>query len=114
MLFRSVNEEPEAWEYGPVFKSLYHALKFYGGDKITTPIVLPRGEGFEAPEISESECRDSLEFLKEVWKAYKHVTVGQLAGATHREGTPWHTAYQAGERHTLISNKSIKEYYLSL
>ena len=109
-----VNEEPQAWEYGPVFKSLYHALKIYSSDNIKQPIGLPRGDSFEFPEISKTKYRDSLEFLKEVWDAYKDATAGELVGATHREGTPWSDAYQAGERNTRISNESIKKYYSSL
>jgi len=109
-----VNEEPQAWEYGPVFKSLYHALKIYSNDDIKLPIVMPRGQKLETPTISKTKYPASLEFLKEVWDAYKDATAGELVGATHREGTPWSDAYKSGKRNPRISNESIKKYYLSL
>jgi len=81
-----VSEEPQAWQYGPVFESLYHVLKGWGHKPIKKPQYFhPLAK---APSIEE-EDREVRDLLKSVWQRYEEYTAFQMSMMTHSEGTPW-------------------------
>ena len=118
-----VNDEfAEAWRYGPVFPSLYHHFKRFGGDPIT--------EFAEDIEFSYDDDTGKLDtksitpkidpndefpcaLLNKIWEVYGEYTGLQLSDITHREGTPWEKTWKRrkGFRNAHILNKDIKEYY---
>ena len=118
-----VNDEfAEAWRYGPVFPSLYHHFKRFGGDPIT--------EFAEDIEFSYDDDTGKLDtksitpkidpndefpcaLLNKIWEVYGEYTGLQLSDITHREGTPWEKTWKRREgfRNAHILNKDIKEYY---
>jgi uncharacterized phage-associated protein len=88
-----INEMPEAWQYGPVIPSLYHALKEYGNgpvkkkltsfDQDADPFDLSCSE---VPSPTDPQLRG---FLQSVWERYGRFTGFQLSALTHQSGTPW-------------------------
>ncbi len=115
-----IDEEVQAWRYGPVIKSLYHALKFSGSQPLKDLITLPDLENEEnekvidkAPKIPTTD-EATLAHLNRIWNAYKGATAGQLVEATHRNGTPWQQVYQKGQISIPIPNEIIKSYYKEL
>jgi uncharacterized phage-associated protein len=93
-----------AWQWGPVIPSLYEALKKYGAGVVTEPI--PTDE-----EVDPSS--QEMAIIREVWKAYGHLSAMQLSGITHQAGTPWYETWNK-ERYNLIPNALIARHYLDL
>lgn len=116
------DEFPEAWQYGPVFPSIYHEFKQYGrGD------VANKARQFEksgpgpldfnsiVPEIQEAD-QLTWNFLRTVWSKYSQFSGLALSDATHRSDTPWSKVWSesGGARNADIKNELIKEHYQTL
>jgi uncharacterized phage-associated protein len=100
-LFR---ESAEAWKYGPVVSSVYHAYKQFGGNTITTvPATEP--DGFSENEKS---------IMSQVWTAYLPYDALQLSALTHSTNSPWEVTVRESGMGAQISNDLIKEYYRRL
>lgn len=82
-----INEEPQVWQHGPVFKSLYHALSGYGWRDITTI----QNDNFTtvAPRV-DPECQVQG-LVTWVWNRYGAFDGDYLSDITHKRGTPWET-----------------------
>lgn len=85
-----LDEEIQAWDYGPVVTSLYHEFKEFGPDpvdRLARHTVL-RGDSIEEeePRLEDEYAR---EIVSEVWRKYGEFSGIQLANMTHRRGTPW-------------------------
>ena len=111
-----INENVQAWQAGPVFKSLYHALKFHGSSEITKLIERPVEDEngnvvLSAPKITDKSVKI---FLESVWQGYKDATASQLVRVTHKEGTPWRKYYKRGVKDVIIPDEDIREYYENL
>lgn len=94
----------ESWQYGPVIRSLYHALKHYGGDCITQEIL-------DKPTVfTEQEER----IIKVIWRQYGQLDGTRLSRMTHVAGSPWEQTYQKDKRSQIIHNHVIRDYYTDL
>ncbi len=94
----------ESWQYGPVIRSLYHALKQYGGDMVTQQIL-------DKPAVfTELEER----IIKVIWRQYGQLDGIRLSRMTHAAGSPWEQAYQRDKRSQIIHNHVIRDYYAAL
>lgn len=99
----------ESWQYGPVIRSVYHALKQYGGDRITKPI-LDQSAKDEPEKFTELEER----IIKVIWRRYGCLDGPQLSRMTHAAGSPWEQTYQKDQRSQIIHNHIIRNYYANL
>ena len=117
-LFREplVSEPVEAWDFGPVFPSIYHEFKKYGGGSIT-------GKGREKTGVFSQEIlREKNEFIDAVWKIYHQYTGIQLANLTHESNSPWDMTtkfyreqnYGQVPHNVVIENQTIQNYYEKL
>ena len=105
-----VNEEPEAWDLGPVFATLFHDRKGCGLDQ-----EVPLSDGNSSiPAAVEN-------FLDVVHTRYAPFSASQMIAMTHAVSTPWHEV--AGQyveedkeipRHLKIPNALIKKHFLHL
>src|SRR5260370_20333636 len=75
-------EPIEAWKYGPVIESLYHAFKRYGN----TPLPLTAATD---AAIKDNEHEDVRRLLDRVWALYSKLTAVQLSTITHQPDTTW-------------------------
>lgn len=64
----------EAWEHGPVVRSLYKQFKSHG-------LAIPASEGTVPSDLSTQD----REFIKMVWDRYKDFSGTALRNRTHRE-----------------------------
>lgn len=119
------DEYIEAWDYGPVFPSLYLEFRHFGRDRIKG-----RAKEFELSENREviGEFEPSIEdlegdpekaefirlFLDRIWEVYGDFSGGQLVSLTHAEGAPWDLAREAekNKRNPRIPDDLIKQHYL--
>lgn len=94
-----VEEDFEAWAYGPILPSLYEDLKIFGGSPITSFY-----------KVDETNDDKKLAVLEKVVEALKKKTAGQLVGLTQSKEGAW-AKYYRPEFHRKIPNGAIlKEY----
>ena len=96
-----VDEYAEAWDFGPVFPSLYHEFKHFRANSISEPaqellIDGPVGDWdwdwdrleTRIPEINKKDT-ELRHFLAQIWKAYNKYSGVKLSSMSHGRGTPW-------------------------
>ena len=99
-----LDESIQAWKYGPVVPSVYHAVKGYK----SAPVPYVPG----APDWTFTN--EEMSVMDAVAKNYGTITGISLSAATHQPGTPWHTTWKAEEQNTSISNDLIEYFYSEL
>ena len=113
------DEYAEAWEYGPVFPSIYHEFKVFRSDKIKEPATdlvfddLVEGFEFKVPSIPIDDKFTRL-FLDHISNTYEDFTGLDLSTLTHRENTPWSDTIEkhgSSMRNLHIDNGLIATYY---
>lgn len=108
-------EDAEAWSYGPVFPSLYHALKSWGSGPILEParaLKLTGALRWETPQIPTTEVF-SIRLVGRVWDVYGKMSGLALSQLTHERGGPWRATRDSnpGIRGPVIPNSLIKDYF---
>lgn len=102
-----IGETVQAWDGGPVFRSMWNAIRDYGtrDGKIVGP-----GQ----KEISELLSDSERAVISHVWKKYGAYSATELSAMTHRPNTPWSKAYFARGRDAPIFNADIADHYKEL
>ena len=110
-------DDIEAWQHGPVIRSIYLALRGYKRKIITNHISGPEiinGEfntGF--PNIhADDELRK--EFLSNYWNIYAKIDAWKLVNFTHQNDTPWSQIYNAFGLQNVIPKELIMSYFKTL
>ena len=128
-----INEQVQAWKYGPVIPALYHEFKEFGNSAISRDAMELRaktsskgGSGgffdfdYYAPDItsdSNGPDADALarSLVQRIWELYGHLSPIQLSRMTHEAGSPW---YQVAARFNFdppsginIPNELIAQYF---
>ena len=99
------NQEPKAWQYGPVFPKLYYELKNID----SWPAVTNDFECKNNGKFTENE-KKILDF---VYEKYSGLDGWKLSKLTHEKDTPWEIASRNGPKAT-IPNGSIQEHFTKL
>ena len=113
-------DNPEAWEYGPVYTELRRALRQYGRSPVARPIqnaeYMPGA--FDDDEEAEAQATltpDETAVIDRVYRDYGKYHAFQLSALTHREGTPWTRIYADGAgKCDEIPNDLIREHFVEL
>ena len=102
---RLIDENPIAWDFGPVFPSLYYSIKQYKKEKITEKI----------PNATRNEriSSEDEQFLDKIWDVYGRFDGVYLSALTHIDGTPWQKVYRK-DLNAVISDDDIFEHYKKL
>lgn len=104
-----INEEFEAWPYGPVVPTIYRSYKFYGSAPITDTNWLTTFDG-EEPDLKN--LKDSaFTSIEKTWKMLKGLSALALSNWSHSKGSPWEKNYVSGGSDISIPNDEIKEYF---
>ena len=101
-----VSEDVEAWEYGPVIRSLYRETKEYGRNPIPSL-------DYKIDKLSG----DEKNIMEQIIDGYGDTSGSRLVEITHANKTPWYEATNGGEDvhpGIFISNEKIKQYYRGL
>ena len=97
-----LNEQPVAWDYGPVFPSLYSNLKRIGDLKVKDK--LPN------QSLGEKITPEDEKFLEKIWSIYGKFDGVYLSALTYKEGTPWKEVYRK-DCNSILSDDSIYQHY---
>jgi uncharacterized phage-associated protein len=109
-----LTEKPQVWRYGPVFGSLYSALRPFGSQAIRQPVSGPN----TAPPIVSAGDALTHQWIDWVWNRYGHLNALQLSDMTHEVGSPWQTEaaarqYKVPQRHA-IPDGTTRDYFKGL
>ena len=99
-----VEENFEAWDYGPVLPSVYHSAKAFGNKSIRNIYKSHNALNDENSPREMYVIRDLVEFNKKK-KPFELVSI------THWEGGAWAKNYTPGMRGNIIPNADILEEY---
>lgn len=102
-----IQEEFQAWKFGPVVPRIYDIYKLFGSYPITnTPDYLSFGLN-DIVDLDE-KANEAVDYT---WKATSHLSATQLSNWTHQEGSPWQKAYNPIDMGISIDKKLIKDYF---
>jgi uncharacterized phage-associated protein len=93
----------EAWDLGPVVRSLYSKWKAYGNSPIPYNITRNERKPFN---------RSQLNYLEEFYRVFSSFSATALVSMTHTED-PWKSAHKKGPS-TVISTEDLREFYTRL
>lgn len=97
-----LGEQVQAWRYGPVVASVYHAVKCFGSEVVEE--VPGAKKGFEFSQ-------DEQKVMESVAKDYGKYNGITLSSATHTPGTPWDQTWSEIGKNGPISNDLIENFY---
>jgi uncharacterized phage-associated protein len=124
-----LDEQVQAWSYGPVVREIYTAFKESGADPITERAVtfepVPGAGPFSFVAVKPSiddlapEKREEIKaLLDRVWEVYHGYSASQLSNMTHQMGTPWYQVWERYDgkipKHTTIPADLIREHFKAL
>lgn len=96
------------WKYGPVIPSLYHEVKNYGSQPITSLIgVVINANGSYAvatPKLPQNDTRTRA-LIEKICSVYGPLRGTQLSHLTHQPGTAWSEAESLND---VIPNELLK------
>jgi uncharacterized phage-associated protein len=81
-----LNERPQVWKYGPVFRSLYAVLKPFGSTPITD---MQARSPFERPQLVTND-EETVQLLTWILTRYGHLSALALSDMTHKQNTAWY------------------------
>ena len=106
-----LGEGVQAWQYGPVVSSIYHATKRFGNGQITEFLFDPGTMSYPMPNPQ------IISLLDRIWDIYGKFDGLQLSAMTHQPQTPWDITWhhRGGNKNSavVISNDLIKDHYKS-
>ena len=112
-----IDEQVEAWQFGPVIRSLYHEFKDFGNQPIDRLATQGAGSGFSEPRIP-NDPGSTRDILEKVYESYVRFSASRLSMMTHAPGTPWsRTVEQYGgnlPRGTDIPHSLIQDHFRRL
>lgn len=105
-----VAEQPQAWDNGPVFRSIWDHIKEHGYRGAHCTLVDPMTKTeFEEP-LSDKERA----VIDHVWAKYGSKSSSELSAMTHQVNTPWYKAYFGRHKNAILDNKEIRQHYVEL
>jgi uncharacterized phage-associated protein len=114
-----IQENVEAWQFGPVIPELYQEFKRYGSGDVSKPSV-ERGDGcYYVPRVAnlqdDPDADRAMEVIRSVWDHYGKYSAIKLSNATHMAGTPWSHCYSPMNLSAaVIPNEEIADYFRCL
>ena len=116
---RLIDDDCQAWQYGPVYPSVYRAFSCFGAGPITGLAVdesdidwiFNDDPGVQPPIVATPKNKDVNRFLDAVWSAYKDKSAVRLSEMSHVSNGPWAKARATGDRGAIINVDEIADYF---
>lgn len=103
-----IEDDVEAWRYGPVIRRLYSAVKHYRSEPIVKPLMQ---DSDVANEFDENE-KDVMDQVFDIYGKYTGIELSKL---THAPGTPWSEIRSADDTGwEVIPNHLIEKHFRGL
>jgi uncharacterized phage-associated protein len=99
-----INDEIQAWQYGPVIPRLYQAVKAFRSHPVKGPLA-----NFDEQLDPAAEST-----IMQVYDIYGQMPGPALSRLTHAPGSPWAETYIPGSFGLEISNDIIEDHYARL
>jgi uncharacterized phage-associated protein len=106
-----INENFQAWMFGPVVPEIYQDFKLYGSKLITDTASFMPSESDKKQYLLNNEAVDSINYT---WDVLKDFSAMALSNWTHQPNTPWSKVYDPDQKSTPIGNDEIKSYFQRL
>ncbi len=107
-----VSERPQAWQYGPVFDSLYHDLKGFGSSEIDAYLLQIEPLSGERKALMPVQSDSQFwGLLDRVWERYSSLSARQLSTITHEAGGPWEAARHS--KVAVLPDQQVRAYYVA-
>lgn len=109
-----IDEDARVWTYGPVYRTLYDALRRYGSGPVTEPIRENDDNIFadERGRVVKSQFSiDENRLMETVWNAFKTYSGAKLSALTHLPDSPWAVTKDFSGPNSIIPEIIIKNYY---
>jgi uncharacterized phage-associated protein len=110
-----IRNDFEAWEYGPVVKTLYGALRQYGDAKIDGRALWYDALRDKWALAAAQLAQPTLDVIERVFDRYGKMSAFQLSSLTHEQGSPWHDVWYStagiGNFGMRIPEQLIREYF---
>lgn len=109
-----LDERVEAWQYGPVIPSIYHAVKRHGAGPIDFPIFQLARTGPVPPTVTDPGV---LRLLGRVWEVYREYSGPDLSKMAHDPQGPWHGVWEGDAQRGKVKGVDIpdgiiREYFV--
>lgn len=111
-----IEDDVEAWDFGPVIRRLYDALRCYGRGPVQRPINWGDDTPFRDDDGEEAFAQltpDENAVIDLVWRKYGAFPAFKLSALTHQPGTPWTETFAHG-RNGVISQDRISDHFSGL
>ena len=120
------SDEPEAWDYGPLYRNLWVAIRKYGSNPVTEKIrerdfaIDLTNSAEDNSKEGEKFCHASLnadqeKLLQRIFDVYGSLQAFELSALTHQEGTPWYIVFvDKGLKREKIPSDIIKKHFVSI
>lgn len=103
-------EAPEAWDNGPVYRSIWEHIKEFGYGGPNCTLTDPK----TGAVIEEALTQNEKNIVDHVWSKYGSMSASELTAITHQKDTPWYKAYYGRYRNAPLINTDIHEHYYNL
>jgi uncharacterized phage-associated protein len=130
-----VDEQVEAWDYGPVIPQLYSYLRDYGNQPVVSTIrkmemdfggdnpweITWSDPSLETSQNPQTEIDVAVGVANSVWKKYGIYDAVRLSNMTHLTGTPWELTVSKAKKElgylpkgTDIPQEVIRDYFRAI
>jgi uncharacterized phage-associated protein len=94
-----INENFQAWDYGPVLPSLYKKLSFFGSDNILDVFC----------NMPDDIDQDEVSAIMDVVNHFGHLSAGRLVNITHHHKGAWSKHYRPDVKDIIIPQADIAQ-----
>lgn len=105
-----IREAPEAWDNGPVFRTVWDHIRDFGYRGANWTLAEPG----KTKAIIEPLTPSEQAVIDHVWAKYGDKTAVELSRMTHEPDTPWYKAYFGRGRNSSLRNDEIRQHYIDL
>ncbi len=109
-----IENDFEAWPWGPVVRSIYVQTKGFGDRPVDTLLSEFKQSETGFSQVFPTGVSDDLKpFIKNVWDVLKSLSGIQLSNSTHAQGEPWTIVneQQGTDQKPVISNSLIANIF---